>query len=167
MYADSGTRTGFVPGRLCAGGALVGGRRLGDTGRVMSQTNLEIAGQVFAAFNAGELDAMIEVAHPEIEIVPLRAAVEETSYRGREAIPDFWGDMMEAWEQGLHVDVHGAREMGDRVVVLGRLVGRGAESGAEVEAELGWVLGMRDAKVFSLRTFANPADALEAVGLAE
>ncbi len=122
---------------------------------------------MFVAFNAGDLGAMMECAHPEIDIVPLRAAVEQTSYRGRGAVPEFWRDSMEVWKPGLHVDVHSARDMGDQVVVLGRLVGRGTGSGAKVEAELGWVMGIRDGKVASMRTYADPADALKAVGLTD
>ncbi|GAC1435727.1 MAG: hypothetical protein NVSMB51_05700 [Solirubrobacteraceae bacterium] len=135
----------------------------------MTQEIQGVVRRLFAAFNAGDLDAMITLSGPEIEIVPLRAALEETSYRGaaEDALPAFWRDTMEVWEEGLFVKVHDIRVLGEQVVVLGRLVGRGTGSGAEVEAELGWVLGLRDGKVASLHTYRAPADALAAVGLWE
>jgi hypothetical protein len=45
----------------------------------MSHENFEAVKRLFAAFNAGRLDALIEASHPEGEVIPLRAALKGTA----------------------------------------------------------------------------------------
>jgi ketosteroid isomerase-like protein len=133
----------------------------------MSRENVEAVEGVFAAFNSGGVDAMLETAHPEVEIFSLRAVLEDTSYVGHAGVRQFWKDMVESWGLGLHVDIQAIRDVDPQVVVLGHLTARGVASGADVEADLAWVAGVRDGKLAYLRTYTEHAQALAAVGLAE
>ena len=56
---------------------------------------------------------------------------------------------------------------GDRVVGIGCIHARGRESGLELDSAAGWVFELRGGKVVRAEGFLNPADALEAAGLAE
>jgi ketosteroid isomerase-like protein len=55
----------------------------------------------------------------------------------------------------------------DRVVVLGREHGYRRDTQAEVEAESAGVYFLRDGKIARIEHYANRAEALEAVGLAQ
>jgi hypothetical protein len=52
-------------------------------------------------------------------------------YRGREGVEQFTADTSENWEELQNVAAE-FRELGDRVLVLGRLKGRGKGSGAPI-----------------------------------
>jgi ketosteroid isomerase-like protein len=47
------------------------------------------------------------------------------------------------------------------------IVGTGKRSGAPVEHEIGVAYTLRNGKLLRLRSYANPAEALQAVGLRE
>ena len=59
------------------------------------------------------------------------------------------------------------RDLGDRLVVTGRLRARGKASGAEIESPIGWLVEFKHGKVSRMRDCRDPKDALEAVGLRE
>ena len=57
------------------------------------------------------------------------------------------------------------RDLGDSVLTLGRLEGRGRGSGVQVELPIGSISDYRDGKVRRLRAFGDHGDALRAAGL--
>ena len=57
------------------------------------------------------------------------------------------------------------REVGDKVVVLGRLRARSRASGMDVDVPMGFVWTLRDGKAVHGRTFSDQAEALRAAGL--
>jgi ketosteroid isomerase-like protein len=67
----------------------------------------------------------------------------------------------------IHVDVSEIRDIGDRAVLIGRLRVRGKESGVEAESPAAYVVDLGNSKVIQVRTYLDPDEALEAVGLSE
>jgi ketosteroid isomerase-like protein len=134
----------------------------------MSRENVEIVRRVFECFNDADISGVEALSSPDIKVVPLRAALEGTAYRGKDAWARFWSDSTESWEE-LAVEVESLTESGDDcVVAVGRLRGRGRETGADVDTLLGWVLRLdEDNRVVSIITYPRVADALEAAGLSE
>jgi ketosteroid isomerase-like protein len=59
------------------------------------------------------------------------------------------------------------RDLGDRVLVLGQVRGRGRMSGAEVDGRWAWIVELREGKAARLRGFLDHCKALEAAGLRE
>jgi ketosteroid isomerase-like protein len=59
------------------------------------------------------------------------------------------------------------RDLGDEVLAIGGLNLRARGSGLDMKEPMGWVVEFRDGRVARMRFYAQPADALEAVGLAE
>ena len=55
----------------------------------MSQENVELARRMIAWFNARDAEAAQAHSTDDVEIVPLRAAMEGTVYRGPEAFAAF------------------------------------------------------------------------------
>jgi len=58
-------------------------------------------------------------------------------------------------------------DAGDRVVVIAEWRGRGKTSGVFTNLRYGTVLTLREAKITSMISYTDPAEALEAAGLRE
>jgi hypothetical protein len=65
----------------------------------MSQENVELARRMIEWFNAPDAEAAQAHSTHDVEIVPLRAAIEDTVYRGPEAFAAFGTDTEESWEE--------------------------------------------------------------------
>jgi ketosteroid isomerase-like protein len=131
----------------------------------MSQENVEIARRSIDAFSRGNLDAVIETLAPEFELHPSGRFMDtQRVYRGREGWTEFWGDFRAAWED-VAVSIERMEAIDDRVLILGKIHGKGRESGVAVEADAAWVHTVNDGLIVRVQTFATWADALEAAGL--
>ena len=65
----------------------------------MSQEKVELARRMIEWFNAQDVESAQAHSTEDVEIVPLRAAMEDTAYRGAEAFAAFSADNEEAWEE--------------------------------------------------------------------
>ena len=74
--------------------------------------------------------------------------------------------MSKSWES-FRFQATDLRDLGNRVLVLGDVRGRGRGSGVEVEDQWGWIVELRDAKAASVHGFLDQRKALEAAGLRE
>jgi ketosteroid isomerase-like protein len=95
----------------------------------------------------------------------MRAVFEGTVYRGKEGFRTFLEDMSEDWED-FRLEPDEFREIDDsRVLVLGRMQGRGKASGMEIEAPAAWVCELRDGKVMRVQFYAHEEAARDDLGL--
>jgi ketosteroid isomerase-like protein len=120
--------------------------------------------RIYDAFNRGDFDAAIAVAHPEIEYVPPGG---QSSLRGAQAVrtwmePDAFEDNQ---VEPLEFSVHD-----NKALVRQHATARGAGSGIELDMEIWavWTLN-DDGLVTRLEVYLphEEAEALEAAGLAE
>ena len=133
----------------------------------MSQRNVEIAKRLMSAVNRRDVDALAEVTTPDLEWFPVFAArVEGDAYRGREGIETFLGEVDETWEEFLPVPEE-YRDLGERVLGLGRLKTRGRGSGVPIDSPWGGIYDFRDGRVARIRTFLDHGEALREAGLQE
>src|ERR1700680_2905423 len=103
----------------------------------MSQENVEIVKRGLDVFSRRDLDVFDEIASPDLELVAaMSGIVEAWVYRGREGIEWWVAEINEVWAE-YGIVVKEVRDLGDRVLVLGRLQGRGKVSGATVDAPYG------------------------------
>src|SRR5450631_2534532 len=99
----------------------------------MSQENVEVAKRFGDAFNRRDLSALMDTATPDIAFFPaLAGAIDDNSFQGREGMRAYFVDVESAWEE-FHVIINEYRDLGDRVLGLGRLEGRGRGSGAAAD----------------------------------
>jgi len=98
----------------------------------MSQENVEIVRSVLAAISAGDRDKALAFADPEIVVDMTRNVFNPATYVGTSGLQRMIAAMDETWEE-IHTEPYEYIDAGDRVVVIGRLVGRGKGSGVEVE----------------------------------
>ena len=136
----------------------------------MSQENVEVIEIGMAAFNRGDWDAALAVLAEDVVWVPFLAAVEnEGSLYGHAAIRQTWEAQREVFGgDAFGVEASGIRDLGGGTVLTPvRISGRGATSGAEIAAEYALLWTLRGGLVVRVDSYANEADALQAVGLSE
>jgi ketosteroid isomerase-like protein len=133
----------------------------------MSQANVEIAKQVMHAFNRRDVEGFVALATPDFEWFPaMPVIVGGSGFRGREGIERYLADIGDTWED-YRVRAEELRDLGERVLMLGRIEGRGRGSHAWIDAQTGTIFDFRGGKVSRVRTYLDHGEALQAAGLKE
>ena len=130
----------------------------------MSEENVEIVRRAVAAFNARDRDRPLSLCDPEIEF---RSPLEQETYRGLDGMVR-WTETVDAALEDFHFeDLRFLDAGGDRVVLLYRIVGRGAGSGVPVSRDVASLWRLRNGKILKGEVFLDQREALEAAGLSE
>jgi uncharacterized protein len=135
----------------------------------MSQENVEALKRGFDAFNRRDLVANLRELDPEVVqhlSLPAMFGGQLTVYRGHDGVRELWRDLGEAFAE-FRVEITEIRDVGERIVAVGQLRGRGRESGAEVESPIGYVVELRNGRAIRIDDYFNPAEALKVAGLSE
>ena len=103
----------------------------------MSQENVEVMRRLIAAFNSGDGEAFDGFLTSDAEVVPVRAALEGTIYRGPDAGTQYCTAVDQSWEN-LRWEVEEIRDGGEQVLALGHIRGEGRDSGVAIDARAGW-----------------------------
>jgi ketosteroid isomerase-like protein len=130
--------------------------------------NIEKLTDAFEAFNRRDVEAYIAAVDvPEdYEWRPfLTAGVEGGVYRGPAGLREWFANIDELFES-FSIETLEVRDLGDRVLLLGALRGRGRSSGVSVESPLGVVVEL-DGTGIPRRgvAFASHAEALAHAGV--
>jgi ketosteroid isomerase-like protein len=131
----------------------------------VSQENVEIAKRVTDASNRHEMDAVVELATPDC-VVTSQLLDASADFREREGLERFYAMLDESWDDFQSV-IEEYRDLGDRVLALGRNRGRGKGSRVPVDGPSGALFEFRDGKIARIRLFLDHGEALRAAGLAE
>src|SRR2546425_2377762 len=129
----------------------------------MSQENVERMRAVMEAFNQGDGKTFDDFLASDAEIVPVRAALEGTIYRGPDAGTQYCTAVDQSWEN-LRWEVEEIRDGGEQVLALGHIRGEGRDSGVAIDARAGWLAHFSEGRIAKFQTFANRDDALQAAG---
>jgi ketosteroid isomerase-like protein len=124
--------------------------------------------QGLAATNRRDFEAVLPRYDPDVEIVPARELVSvgiAASYRGREGFLSMWEDWDSAWAGHAQWEPKELLDLGDRLLMLGRMRGTGGASGITVDREVAVVWSLKNGKIIREEQYLEPVDALEAVGL--
>jgi ketosteroid isomerase-like protein len=129
----------------------------------VSEANVELARRAFDAFAERDVEALLELMHPELEFLPVTANLTTGGlpYRGRAGIRRYIEDVARVWDE-LRVYPSEFRDLGDTVVALGRIHGRGG--GMIIDRPTGWVWRMRDDMIVWGRVYTSQEEALRAAG---
>jgi ketosteroid isomerase-like protein len=76
----------------------------------MSQQNVELAHQLYAAFNRRDIDAFLEIMAADVQAFPRQAAM-EGGYRGHAGIRRWWADLLAVFPD-FAVEVIEVRDLG-------------------------------------------------------
>jgi 2-(1,2-epoxy-1,2-dihydrophenyl)acetyl-CoA isomerase len=130
----------------------------------MPSPNLNLVRSIYAAWGRGDFSA-IEWADSGIEFV-IVGGPDPGSWRGLGGIAEGWRGWLGAWDHyGAEADDYRELDPG-RVLVLGRMRGRGKTSGVKVETEFANLLDIRDGSVVRLTLYSDRDRALADLGLA-
>jgi ketosteroid isomerase-like protein len=128
--------------------------------------NIDLVRRVYEAFAERDVEAMLAVASPDVEFIPqvtLSMVKRSEPYRGHEGLRRYYEDASRVWVQ-LQIIPHEFRDLGDRVLVFGRVYGRG-EGGYISDSPAAWLWRIEDDLIVWGRVYTNRADALEAAQL--
>jgi ketosteroid isomerase-like protein len=133
----------------------------------MSQENVEAFRRAVEAGNRRDIEAMLEGTDPEVEWhAAIQTLGERPVYRGHEGVRELNREFSGAFAE-LHWEFSEIRDLGDRVLAVGRMRGRGTESGVEIESPWAFLVQFKNGKAILIRAFVDPSEALEAAGLQE
>ena len=131
----------------------------------MSQERVEIARRGIEAFNSGDVEALATDTTEDVELfAALAGAVEGGGFRGRVGIEAYFQITAETWAE-FRILAEDYRDLGDRVLVVGRIWGRGRGSRVPVEAPNAIVMDFRGEEVWRIHSYFDPAEAMEDVAL--
>jgi ketosteroid isomerase-like protein len=127
----------------------------------MSQPSpAEVVRGAYEAFARRDLDALVGLADPQIEISSVTGmlAGREEPYRGREALADYLRDVAEVWDEIELLPQELVELDGERVLVFGRV--RARRRNSRIDTPNAWMWKLRGEKVIFVRVYAEPtADA--------
>ena len=134
----------------------------------MPRDKVDVAKRAGDAFNRRDVDGFFaELATRDVELYAgtVRALGGDV-YRGREGLERYARDRSESWEE-VHGIAEEFRDLGDSVLVLGTVRGRGRSSGAPVEQPYVNILDFRGDRIWRIRAYFDRAEGLRAAGLSE
>jgi ketosteroid isomerase-like protein len=131
----------------------------------VSQENVEIMRAYFAAWNAGDMDALRDLHAADVVSRLLEGWPEPGPFVGRDAVMRQIEGMRETWGSDALEAIGGFIDAGDRVVV--RFIWSGAGQGPEANFEVTGVYTMRKGKISYQEFFWGHSEALEVMGLSE
>jgi ketosteroid isomerase-like protein len=129
----------------------------------MRGSDREIAQEAFAAFNRGDIDAVLELCDPEIVIRdPERTG---RTFRGPDGVREFFEEWLENWQEYRSEPVEFA-ESGDGMLVHAKQTGKGKLSGIEINQDLFITFRMREGKFIEYQLYTERENALASLGAA-
>jgi ketosteroid isomerase-like protein len=130
----------------------------------MPRTAEELVRQAYQAFSERDLEALMEIADPRIEIhtVTGMLAGREEPYRGKQGVMEYLGDVSETWDE-IELTATEFHELSDtRLVVFGRV--RARRELAVIDAPNAWLWEVGEGRIRSARVFGDPQVARELLG---
>jgi ketosteroid isomerase-like protein len=134
----------------------------------MLQENVEILRQGYEALSRGDVDAVLEICHPDVECQLPEGGINTGTLRGHRALKEFLEGYIDAFES-FRMEPERFLEADDQVVVVLRVLGRGRESGLEVDVRPAHLWTMHSGRAGRLQAFPQREHgaALEAAGLSD
>jgi ketosteroid isomerase-like protein len=133
----------------------------------MSEENVELVRDSFAAWERGDLEWLDRHTDPEVEIAQPPNLPGTSTYTGKEGLREALRDWPSQWEDFRIALVETTALDQGRVLAMTRQVGRGKGSGVEVEADFAFLFTVRQGKLVRWQMFTGREEALEAAGLSE
>ena len=128
----------------------------------MSGDRAEIIRASYEAFNRRDVEGLREWLHPEFEVeLGSSMGFDRGNYRGEQGLQRFFASYWDAFEE-ISIEVEELIGKGDAIVALIRARGRGAGSGAEVDARGPHLWIFRDGRVVRLALYEPLSEALAA-----
>jgi ketosteroid isomerase-like protein len=132
----------------------------------VSVRNVERHRRFIGAFDARDVEALIELCDQKVEVHSVFAAVGGATYNGHPGVRRWVRDIDEAWIE-FHVNSEAYFDAGEHTIAYNILNGRGPQSGVDVAMPYATVIRWRDNRVAYFKAYAHREDALRDLGLSE
>ena len=129
----------------------------------MSQANVEVLRAFFAAWNAGDMDALRELHDPSVIMHAPKGWPEPGPEVGRDAVMHQFERLRSAWDADWAETIEDFIDAGDRALV--RFIWHATGQGPGSHMEFTQVATVRDGRIVLNQYFWDHAEALKAVGL--
>jgi|SRR5215207_1520412 len=132
----------------------------------MSQGNVEVVRELYRGWAQGDFSG-INFFDPDIEFVS-DFGVDRVTANGLDGMNRAWREQLRNWKAWRTGEIQELRDLGDYILVIHPIHGRGRHSGVEVEIPNAAVaFRFREGKIVWLLATDRLEIALEAVGLRE
>jgi ketosteroid isomerase-like protein len=124
----------------------------------------ELVRRAYAAFSERDLDALLELSDPRIEIHTVTGMVagRDEPYRGHDGLKEYLNDVAELWDE-IELMPGAFHPLSDsRLVVFGRV--RARRELAVIDAPNAWLWEVGEGRIRSARVFGDPQGARELLG---
>ena len=135
----------------------------------MSEENVETFRRGLEAFNRRDVEALLMDLDPDVEwhsALPVLLGGAGAVYQGHQGVRELVRENDEVFAE-YNVELSELRDLGDRLLGIGRVRTQGKESGIKTDSSWCISVDLRDGKAFRIRTYLDPKAALEAAGLSE
>lgn len=126
----------------------------------MSRDNVAVVRRALAAFSDGDADTFADLTTPDIEWTTGLGAIEGEVFYGHEGVATYFARLNVAWDSFVFL-AEEYRDLGDVVLVLGQLEGRGRSGSVPVNSPVGAVWELRDGAIWRLRAYLDQDKALK------
>jgi ketosteroid isomerase-like protein len=117
----------------------------------------------YEAWSRRDVDALVEVVHPDAEARPILGAnIGVSVYRGREGLREWFTDLHQEWET-FETRVTRIDERGHRAVLTIDIHARGRASGVVIEGDLYHLVELREGMIMRLEAFRDKDAAMQAL----
>jgi ketosteroid isomerase-like protein len=126
----------------------------------MGDGHMELVEQLYDAFNRRDPERIAAICDEGMEFFPYETAGamgREAPYVGREGLHEYLADAAQVWEE-LHVTPSEVEQVGDQLLVRGRVYVRSRELGIR-DLPTAWIWGVRDGLFVRGEVFPNPSAA--------
>ena len=131
----------------------------------MSQENVELVREGYAAWERGDIDRIVELSAPDVEIVQPSEVPDSKTYLGKTGVVEAFADWPKQWDE-FRSELLEVIDVSDtKAVSVVRQYLRARD--IDMEHEMASVHTLRDGLVVHWEMFFTRAEALEAAGLRE
>jgi ketosteroid isomerase-like protein len=129
-------------------------------------TSEEVIHHAYDAWSRRDIEALLEVVHPDGEARPILGANLGVSvYHGREGLREWFRDLHQEWD-AFETTVTHIEHRGARALCTLQIHARGRASGIVLDNEMFHLLEIRDGMIHRLQAFDDRAAAMDALDAA-
>jgi ketosteroid isomerase-like protein len=135
----------------------------------MSEENVETFKRLVEGAAGLDAEAILADLDPDVEwhpAFPQLLGGERAIYREQEGIRLLMSELREAFAES-DMEFPDIRDLGDRVLGLGRVCSVGKKSGVETESPFAFLVDFKNGRAMCVRSYLDHEQALEAAGLSE
>jgi ketosteroid isomerase-like protein len=132
----------------------------------VSRQNIELHRRFYEAFNTRDIEAMIELCHPEIEFYSRFVELGGVSvFRGHNGMRDWNRGFEDVWAGDVHITPETYFDLGDRTLAFATMYARGRQSGLETTMKLFQPLWWKEGLCTVLKSCSSEDEALAELGI--